>query len=76
MDRRSISRHVERRETGHFSIEQRVLIVDELFLLAVVGVSSATGADIMYTVFIEVLKRMVIARERDDVFSLRCIFLK
>ena len=43
----------------------------DLGLLIIVGVASATRAHIVYAILVEVLKRVVIAGEGDDMFVVR-----
>ena len=52
MDRGRVLTHVERRETGYTAVEHRVAVVLQLFLLVVVGISSATRAEVMHAVFV------------------------
>lgn len=60
IDSGGISSHIECREAGNTTIEQRVLAVFELFLLVVVSISSAAGAYVVDTIFVEVFERVVV----------------
>ena len=73
---RSIRSHVEGRETRNLFVEHRIFIVIQLFLLRIVRVTSTARANIMHTIFIKMLERVVITGERDDMFAFCRIFLK